>query len=62
MMAAITLAPCGCATTVASYFQNGCKVGPNYTPPTTPEAPKWLDEDDPLPSRQSEHCRMVGGV
>jgi NodT family efflux transporter outer membrane factor (OMF) lipoprotein len=30
-----------------AYFQNGCKVGPNYRRPVAPVAPGWIDEGNP---------------
>lgn len=35
----------GC-TGIRSYFQNGCKVGPNFCPPTAPAANNWIDAAD----------------
>jgi NodT family efflux transporter outer membrane factor (OMF) lipoprotein len=36
---------CGC-TTLAEYFDNGCKVGPNYDQPAAPVAKEWIDAGD----------------
>jgi NodT family efflux transporter outer membrane factor (OMF) lipoprotein len=44
-LAAFLLALCGC-TGVCEYFRNGCKVGPNYTPPCAPVACHWIDAND----------------
>src|ERR1700748_2717271 len=35
----------GC-TGVREYFHNGCKVGPDYCPPSAPVANNWIDAAD----------------
>jgi NodT family efflux transporter outer membrane factor (OMF) lipoprotein len=46
--AGVTLAQCGCTTSLSEWWHNGFKVGPNYVAPPVPVPPKWIDSDNKL--------------
>ncbi len=43
---ALCLLMLGGCTGIREYFNNDCKVGPDYTPPCAPVACHWIDADD----------------
>jgi NodT family efflux transporter outer membrane factor (OMF) lipoprotein len=46
-LALSALLPAGCTTSIADYFHNGFKVGPNFQPPEAPVPEEWIDQRDP---------------
>lgn len=44
---ALALAASSGCTSLAEWWRNGCKVGPNYCPPPAPVAEQWIDAADP---------------
>ena len=42
----LALATCGGCTPWEQYFNNGCKVGPNYRPPSACAGRNWIDAKD----------------
>jgi NodT family efflux transporter outer membrane factor (OMF) lipoprotein len=50
--ALLVLSVAGC-TSWSEYVHNGFKVGPEYAPPATPVAPRWIDADDVRVRNQS---------
>ena len=45
LLAFACLASAGC-TSLREYWQNGCKVGPNYCRPPAPVADEWIEAKD----------------
>lgn len=43
LVAALSLADCGCSTSFSEWVHNGFKVGPNYHKPPVPLAKEWID-------------------